>query len=358
MRIRPRPPAPLGAIILVLAAVVPASVPAEAAAPDPNPAPYPRSPLIAKLTWDPAATIVRQARDSDNWPLTWADDDHLYTAYGDGTGFVPKVPAKLSLGFARIEGAPDDFRGVNLRSPTGEQPKGDGKSGLKASGILMVDGALYLWARNAGNARLAWSADHAKTWTWADWKLTRSFGCPSFLNFGKNYAGARDAFVYVYSHDSDSAYAPADRLVLARVPKDRIRVRDAYEFFKGLDPGGSPVWSRDVDERGAIFTNPGRCYRTLVTYNAALKRYLLCQTGVDSNVRAGFGVFDAPEPWGPWTTVFHAGAWDVTAGETCSFPAKWMSEDGKTLHLVFSGDDSFAVRKATLQVAGDEGGPR
>jgi hypothetical protein len=28
-----------------------------------------------------------------------------------------------------------------------------------------------------------------------------------------------------------------------------------------------------------------------------------------------------------------------------------MSDDGKTVHLVFSGDDSFSVRKATLTVA-------
>ena len=133
---------------------------------------------------------MRKAHDSDNWPLTWADDDHLYTAYGDGTGFVPKVPEKLSLGLARIEGGPDDFLGINIRSPTCER-KGNGKNGLKASGLLMVDGILYLWARNAGNAQLAWSSDHGLTWTWADWKFTTSFGCPTFLNFGRNYAGAQ-----------------------------------------------------------------------------------------------------------------------------------------------------------------------
>ena len=33
----------------------------------------------------------------------------------------------------------------------------------------MVDGVLYLWVRNAGNARLAWSADHGRTWTWSGW---------------------------------------------------------------------------------------------------------------------------------------------------------------------------------------------
>jgi hypothetical protein len=45
----------------------------------------------------------------------------------------------------------------------------------------------------------------------------------------------------------------------------------------------------------------------------------------------------------------------VEPGESASFPTKWMSPDGKTIHLVFSGGDSFNVRQATLTVA--EGQP-
>jgi CubicO group peptidase (beta-lactamase class C family) len=310
----------------------------------------PPSPVILGIDWAPPETIVRRARDSDNWPMTWGDDDQLYTAYGDGTGFAPKVPEKLSLGFARVEGGPDDFRGVNIRSATGER-RGDGKRGAKASGILMVDGTLYLLVRNTGNARLAWSTDHGATWTWSDWAFTTSFGCPSFLNFGKDYAGARDGYVYVFSHDGDSAYEPADRVVLARVPKDRIRDRDAYEFFQGLDPQDAPRWSPRVEDRSAVLARPGGCYRVSVSYNAPLKRYLLCQAGADATVHAGFAVYDAPEPWGPWTAVDSRPAWDVPPGESAGFPTKWMSADGRTLRLVFSGGDSFALRKATLRLA-------
>ena len=150
---------------------------------------YPPSPVIKSIHWAPKESIVRMAQDSDNWPLTWADDDSLYTAYGDGYGFEPKVPDKLSLGFAKVDGGPTDFRGINIRSPSGEQ-KGSGRKGKKASGMLMVGGILYLWVRNAGNSQLALSSDHGKTWKWCDWKFTTSFGCPTFLNFGKNYAGA------------------------------------------------------------------------------------------------------------------------------------------------------------------------
>ena len=188
--------------------------------------------MIKGVKWAPAESIVRKAKGGDNWPMTWADDDHLYTAYGDGNGFEPGIPEKLSLGFARVEGGPADFSGVNIRSPSGEQ-RGGGKAGKKASGMLMVDGVLYLWARNAGNAQLAWSNDHGRTWEWSDWTFTTSFGCPTFLNFGRDYAGARDDYVYVYSHDSGDAYLPADRMVLARVPRDRIKDRTLVRILRG-----------------------------------------------------------------------------------------------------------------------------
>ncbi len=149
--------------------------------------PYPQSSSIADIEWAPVSSIIRRARGSDNWPMTWADDDKLYTAYGDGKGFEPFLDAKLSMGLARISGAPQELTAENLTSPTFET-KGDGARGKKASGMLMVGGVLYALVRNADNAQLAWSSDHGRTWSWADWKFTESFGCPTFLNFGKNYA--------------------------------------------------------------------------------------------------------------------------------------------------------------------------
>ncbi|MEW6303207.1 MAG: DUF4185 domain-containing protein, partial [Verrucomicrobiota bacterium] len=206
------------------------------------------------------------------------------------------------------------------------------------------------------NAQLAWSRDHGATWTWADWKFTASFGCPTFLNFGRNYAGARDNFVYIYSLDADSAYDPADRMLLARVAKDRLTDLNAYQYFQRLHEG-QPVWTRQPNARGPVFVHPGKCYRSGVTYNAALKRYLWCQVHPGSKhpqgprFQGGFGIYDAPEPWGPWTTVYYTEEWDVGPGETSSLPTKWMSADGQTMHLVFSGDDYFSVRKATLELA-------
>ncbi len=323
-------------------------------------APYPPSQVIRQIDWAPKETIIRKAHDSDNWPMTWADDDALYTAYGDGSGFEPFVPEKLSLGFAKVTGTPSTFFGENLRAPSLEQ-RGGGQKGRKASGLLCVNSVLYLWARNATNSQLAWSKDHGATWSWADWKFTESFGCPTFLNFGRNYAGARDQFVYIYSPDNDSAYGVVDRLVLARVPKTNICQRASYEFLTGLH-ADQAAWSPDLARRGAVFSAPGRCYRVGISYSPALKRFLLVQpiptaasrdqAGImDTRFAGGLGIYDAPTPWGPWTTAFFTKQWDVGPGDSASFPTKWMSTDGRTLYLVFSWDDYFCVRRAQLKLA-------
>ncbi len=328
-------------------------------------APYPASPVITGIAWAPAASIVRRAPGCDTWPLAWADDDLLYGAYGDGNGFDPQISTKLSLGFAKISGPASSFTGTNLRSPTGEHT-GDGASGKKASGMLMVNGVLYMWVRNADNngnqSQLAWSNDRGATWTWSGWRFAE-FGYPTFVNFGRNYAGARDGYVYTVSHDNPSAYNPSDRFVLLRVPQAQIATRSAWEFFRGRDASGNPLWTTDIAQRAAVFTHAGRCRRSGISYNAGLRRYLWWQmihvAGEDTRFAGGFGVYDAPEPWGPWTTVTYTPSWDVGPGETGSFPPKWMSADGKTVHLVFSGNDNFSVRQAlfTASTAGGNAPP-
>ena len=117
------------------------------------------------------------------------------------------------------------------------------------------------------------------------------------------------AFVYLVSHDDPSAYAPADRFTLMRVPKGRIAKRDAYEFFVQQDEHDEPVWTRDINNRGAVFEHQDACYRSGISYNAGLKRYVWCQIIPSENLafagrkgdmrfHGGFGVYDAPEPWG------------------------------------------------------------
>jgi hypothetical protein len=97
-------------------------------------------------------------------------------------------------------------------------------------------------------------------------------------------------------------------------------------------------------------------------YDPGLKRFLLTCFHVGPGQ---LGVFDAPDPWGPWTTVAYYQNWGQMGSEgeglTCSFPQKWMSTDGLVLWSIFSvyGDgakkgvnahDKFNLVKATLQL--------
>ena len=208
--------------------------------------------------------------------------------------------------------------------------------------------------RNAGNSQLAWSEDHGKSWTWADWRFDESLGCPTFLNFGQNYQGARDDFVYLYSPDQSSAYITADLMILARVPKDSLGNRQAYQFFSGTNRDNSPRWTSDIHRRKPVFTNPGKCYRSGISYNAGLEKYQWVQIIPLANdeegprFRGGLGIFLADEPWGPWETVFYTREWDIGPGETASIPTKWISEDGLTFHLVFFRGRLFFSEKGNL----------
>jgi hypothetical protein len=287
----------------------------------------------------------RQALESDLFPLTWADDGHLYTAWGDGWGFS-ETGDKKNLGVSRIRGTGDNFRGEDLWSGVG-----------KAHALLSIDGVLYMviteqdeWMRG----RLAWSADHGASWTLTpDWTFDEpggAFAAPAFLQFGRDYQGARDGYVYGYSEKVRGCYQPD--LVMFRAPKGQLKGRKAYEFFAGLDGSGRPHWTADLNKMKPVFSDPnGIEWGVQVSYNAGLKRYLLT---VRHNDTGGWGLFDAPEPWGPWTTVAYYDHWiDPTMKFTFVFNPKWTSADGETAWMAFSGldeYDSFNVIKASFHL--------
>ena len=47
--------------------------------------------VIKDITFASQESMVVKAEGSDNWPITWADDNNLYTAFGDGWEFEPKI---------------------------------------------------------------------------------------------------------------------------------------------------------------------------------------------------------------------------------------------------------------------------
>ena len=333
-------------------------------------APYPPSKMITKLQWDPEVVKMEDCISGDNWPIAWVDDNLQITAFCDGQGFSKEAP-NLSLGFATVSGDPPGFRAENFKSDA-DTPQGGGPKGIKASDMIIVDGTLYMFVRNYKppgsddftNSRLACSTNLGVNWTWADWYFSDTFGCPAFVQFGKDYEKARDDYLYIASQANDSAYGYSPDIVMARVKKDNVMDRRRYFFFSGLDENGIPVWSQDISKRKPIFTDPKGTQRIAMTYNAALGRYILTTshlTGKEATHTAALGIFEAPEPWGPWSTLYYDDHWSVQNEKDCRtyhhrFPPKWISADGKTMWLLYSGLDcglySFCVKKAILDVAG------
>jgi hypothetical protein len=123
----------------------------------------------------------------------------------------------------------------------------------------------------------------------------------------------------------NTIYDPVDRLVLAHVPKERVRERDAYEFLVRLEPNGDVIWSRHIPDRGAVVPIPAQ-FVALTSLSSNAQTILVSMTGPSSEGRfeGGLGIYDAPEPWRPATTVFYTDAWDVGSGDSASFPSKWI----------------------------------
>ena len=65
-------------------------------------------------------------------------------------------------------------------------------------------------------------------------------------------------------------------------------------------------------------------------------------------VKGGLGIFDAPNPWGPWTTVIYDDHW---LGSNNIFyaniPTKWIS--GNDFYLVFTGIGSTDIAQDAYQ---------
>ncbi len=341
--------------------------------------PYPLSPAIKGIEID-WSTHQRHAQGSDNFQLTWADDGHLYGIWGDGGGFAgTNNKYRVSFGVARIEGGADDYTGYD-RYGHKETAEFEATVIGKSWGVIGVRKNLYAWVhpdREGGlwgnwedhhrESRLFISKDKGASWQPADWAFTPKDDLigGGILQFGRNYSEARDKYVYHYLvqpgfHRNNKGQVTElqvpGRIYLARVNKKKIMKRGSYEFFAGFS-GEKVVWSRELKDKKPVFEDKnGVGTPVAVSYNPALKRYLL--TTEHSKPEAGMmGIFDAPEPWGPWSVVSYAGheTWfghdhAETVPANCffwCFPTKWISGDGGTAVMVFTGagggnnNDSF-----------------
>jgi hypothetical protein len=344
--------------------------------------PYPYSRAIIGIRWD-FSTLAshRTALGSDLWPCTWAVDGELYCAWGDGGGFDGNDDhiGRASLGIARVSGDPDASR---ARSVTGKNVSGvlpyaeaPATFGGKVGSLIALDGLLYATGRiwtaenhpdpvQAGGPgpleALLRSSDLGRTWSIIATSNALAHG--SFLNFGRDGAGAIDSYVYFYYvREGDNRHFFLKRIRMDRLESPTIAADDVEYLARISQHSERLTWSLRESDAISVFVDVHGLSPPSVVYDAPLRRFLMtCGHGLsDADSSPGkVGLFESPHPWGPWATVGYYDDWGqlgaVTTGDFLGLHilSKWISATGEEFWAVFSGlgaYDSFNIVRATLE---------
>ena len=330
--------------------------------------------------------------DGDIWPVTWADDDAMYSVCCDtycmGSELYDGVKVGQNAAFCRITGMPG-AHAVQPINPMTQLGKGglyhghgeawkaagmvsvneakklklnceDSAGSWKTSGILCVKGRLYLaafhhryvtetenwpwWTATA--ASIISSGDHGATWSPIPEKPMfegKRFGNPSFVQYGKDYSLAPDNYVYAVS-TGEGRWTNNDHCFLGRAPADSIEKPESWSFFAGLD-GDREQWDT-LDKAKPIITAP----RSLgcgpdVVWHPVEKTHLLVTFSVptmpdDTDEAVGkdairahlertiLHLYVSDKLWGPWRLVY-SGEGSGPVDYSPRIPAKWLDRAGE-----------------------------
>jgi hypothetical protein len=295
----------------------------------------------------------------DTFPMTWADDDEIYASAGDpGWGTPPK---NNGLDVEKFSGMPPQYKISRVNFMEGYV--GEGGGGEKPSGMISVNGVLYLAfqnllgkkppehghdSQNGTDAAIVASRDHGKTWAPAIKDIKQPmfpggiFGGPAFVNAGKDNADAPDKYVYAVSTDQ---WDNGSALRVGRVPSDRIQDRSAWEWVSGLKDAEHPQWTSEMQQALPVLTDDRSISLPDMVYVAAVKRYILLTWRLEKDFSSDDGselmIYDAPHPWGPFTLVHREAIWEsVQMNAYCPrLPLKWLQVKGNEMvgWIQFSG---------------------
>jgi hypothetical protein len=238
----------------------------------------------------------------DLWMNTWADDNNLYTGWGDGLGPGSTTPftdcgvgvLKGTVPYFSVESNSSNY----VRSkfvPDGSSDRND-----KPSSLLYIQGGLYFAGHSPlGNAKfgyIATSNDKGKTWTEvpnSPWTKAAGspFRCLFFINMGKSYKLKRDGYIYAFGIGTEWAWL-GKKVYLARVPIRSIADYSKYEYYTGLQ-AGAPVWS--TSQSAAVPVQGLKSHQMFsAIYHEGIERFLALTIG---------NLYQAAEPWGPWSSA-------------------------------------------------------
>jgi len=352
--------------------------------------PFPQSEHLSRLAFTGRHANYTKA---DTWYPSWASDGALYSPWTDGWFEEHESDPMLycsshlrhpsnadrdgqsATGHAKITG--DDPMALTLENLGVDYARPAPYGGRYPCGSLVHDGVWYYGTycldetgRRAPNGqRLNWdvlgpfvgfriSRDFGKTWeacphtpqspifgeTGKDGGKVK-IGAPHFVDFGRNMQHSPDGKAYLVGHgatrsDAELAWIRGDQAYLCRVTPspDTMNHPAAWEFFGGHDAAGAPIWTKDFNAIEPLLEWNGRIGHATITYNAPLKKYLMCITD-GGNTISTFNsyILESDEITGPWKLV----TFMERFGEQAYFlniPSKFISNDGMTMWLCYSAN--------------------
>lgn len=353
---------------------------------------------------------INQQNSSDTWNQSEGGDGNEYGIWGDGCGFgfsgtCQGSGFKDSWGVGEIESGSGSlattvnvYGGIN----TEHSPSISGKAnafleigtppnmnfyaiGSEFKPTCTTQGGSGCYGpTNNPNDYLIYSIGNA--WTWTDnssnWVYSNgtagNFFPLGFLQNGAGYQGNTDGYVYIYGAGPTSGATYLWRVSSAQGTSPSILNSSDYQAFSGYNLDGTPIWTTSTSfatlnsKMAPVFLDRGPSPDPIepVTFDSHLGRYIGSAGGNNANQQA---FYDAPNPWGPWTSIGYfnpnpdnSGGWGnlgqgITSGWGSSvgqglgvfFIPKWSSwtSPTETMWVVFSsnGNASGQALLPTLQ---------
>jgi hypothetical protein len=356
-----------------------------------NVSPYPSSAIVGGIAWD-ASSKQRYSPRSDLWDSMWASDNSVYGAWGDGYGFA--CSSKRQIGVSALYGSPDSgvLTGIDAFCGAPYPPTCAPNSpiGGKDQGVVALPGAVMYMFHTTQNIRqpngtcgdittvwLAKSVDNGYTWTdhvsSLQWPDANGFNVSSILQYGQAQAGglAPDSSNVQYLYIYGLKLAFPRNAYLARVPSvpsNAIEAPANWSYYAGHDLAGNPTWSQSSADAAPIWSDPNQSQYLVVTFDRAIGRYIAYSDHgsgcAGTPCERQVGLFDAPSPWGPWTTIDYEEQFDNTGcSGNClgnqpavgwSMMQKWMSSDGLGIWVEYNSTgayDSLNLIRGRLSIA-------
>ena len=330
----------------------------------------------------------KEYQNADTWYPSWAADGNLYSPWTDGRvndSDSASFGSEARTGYATIVG--DDPLNLTVVNQGTVRASPAPYGGRYPCGSLVYNGTWFYGTYclmnergsnepvvKVGSLDVNWgvlgpfvgfriSTDSGKTWTETAHTPSNPLfpeparkgglvriGSPHFVDFGRNMEHSPDGKAYLVAHGAafpdpkpriaNASWITGDCVYLLRVPPraDCIDDRQSYEYFAGRDARGRDTWTRDFAKIKPIADWNNRCGCVTMTYDAPLRRYLMCVTdGVTTMSAFNTFILESDRITGPWKLVSFMKRFGPQ-GYFVNIPSKFIGRDGRTVWLCYAAN--------------------